>query len=88
LYNFLKLAANSGSAQAFSPSLNHQAEIDVTCYLCGGKGCNVCKKSGHGLWYGSPQRAAQLRHRAYASYCKDFYIRTKSSRPITQGVPF
>ncbi len=22
------------------------AEVDVTCYLCGGKGCKVCKKSG------------------------------------------
>jgi len=34
----------------FRPSFFHftkpTAEVGVTCYLCGGKGYNVCKKSG------------------------------------------
>jgi len=31
---------------SFFPFTEPSAEVDVTCYLCGGKGCKVCKKSG------------------------------------------
>lgn len=31
---------------SFFPFTEPSAEVDVTCYLCGGKGCRVCKKSG------------------------------------------
>lgn len=31
---------------SFFPFTEPSAEVDVTCYLCGGKGCRVCKSSG------------------------------------------
>jgi phenylalanyl-tRNA synthetase alpha chain len=31
---------------SFFPFTEPSAEVDVTCSLCGGKGCNVCKYSG------------------------------------------
>ncbi|ABL66493.1 phenylalanine--tRNA ligase subunit alpha [Chlorobium phaeobacteroides] len=31
---------------SFFPFTEPSAEVDVSCYLCGGKGCRVCKKSG------------------------------------------
>jgi len=31
---------------SFFPFTEPSAEVDVTCFLCGGKGCRVCKKSG------------------------------------------
>jgi hypothetical protein len=31
---------------SFFPFTEPSAEVDVTCYLCSGKGCKVCKKSG------------------------------------------
>ena len=31
---------------SFFPFTEPSAEVDVTCYLCGGKGCRFCKKSG------------------------------------------
>jgi phenylalanyl-tRNA synthetase alpha chain len=31
---------------SFFPFTEPSAEVDVTCYLCSGKGCRVCKKSG------------------------------------------
>lgn len=31
---------------SFFPFTEPSAEVDVTCYLCGGKGCRVCKYSG------------------------------------------
>ncbi len=43
--------SNYDSAQAFIPFTEPSAEVDVTCYLCGGKGCNVCKnKTGSKSW--------------------------------------
>jgi phenylalanyl-tRNA synthetase alpha chain len=31
---------------SFFPFTEPSAEVDVTCFLCGGRGCGVCKKSG------------------------------------------
>jgi phenylalanyl-tRNA synthetase alpha chain len=31
---------------SFFPFTEPSAEMDITCYLCGGKGCRVCKQSG------------------------------------------
>jgi len=31
---------------SFFPFTEPSAEMDITCYLCGGKGCRVCKNSG------------------------------------------
>ncbi|HWF44894.1 MAG TPA: phenylalanine--tRNA ligase subunit alpha [Candidatus Kapabacteria bacterium] len=31
---------------SFFPFTEPSAEVDVSCYICGGKGCRVCKQSG------------------------------------------
>jgi phenylalanyl-tRNA synthetase alpha chain len=31
---------------SFFPFTEPSAEVDVSCYICGGKGCRVCKNSG------------------------------------------
>lgn len=31
---------------SFFPFTEPSAEIDVSCFICGGKGCNICKHSG------------------------------------------
>src|SRR5512137_3015049 len=31
---------------SYFPFTEPSAEVDVTCFICGGKGCNVCKYSG------------------------------------------
>jgi phenylalanyl-tRNA synthetase alpha chain len=31
---------------SFFPFTEPSAEMDITCFLCGGKGCRVCKHSG------------------------------------------
>jgi phenylalanyl-tRNA synthetase alpha chain len=31
---------------SFFPFTEPSAEMDITCYLCGGKGCRVCKGTG------------------------------------------
>jgi len=31
---------------SFFPFTEPSGEVDVTCFLCGGKGCNICKHSG------------------------------------------
>jgi len=31
---------------SYFPFTEPSAEMDITCFLCGGKGCRVCKKSG------------------------------------------
>ncbi|MCD8538621.1 MAG: phenylalanine--tRNA ligase subunit alpha [Leadbetterella sp.] len=31
---------------SYFPFTEPSAEIDVTCFICGGKGCNICKHSG------------------------------------------
>jgi phenylalanyl-tRNA synthetase alpha chain len=31
---------------SYFPFTEPSAEIDVTCFICGGSGCNVCKHTG------------------------------------------
>ena len=31
---------------SFFPFTEPSAELDISCYLCGGKGCRICKQSG------------------------------------------
>ena len=31
---------------SYFPFTEPSAEVDVTCFICGGKGCNVCKYTG------------------------------------------
>ena len=50
IYSFAKQMFGSDVQLRFRPSFfpftEPSAEVDVTCYLCGGKGCRVCKQSG------------------------------------------
>ncbi|KZK73693.1 MAG: phenylalanine--tRNA ligase subunit alpha [Pelodictyon luteolum] len=50
IYSFARQMFGSDVQLRFRPSFfpftEPSAEVDVTCYLCGGKGCRVCKKSG------------------------------------------
>nr|Q3APW3.1 RecName: Full=Phenylalanine--tRNA ligase alpha subunit; AltName: Full=Phenylalanyl-tRNA synthetase alpha subunit; Short=PheRS [Chlorobium chlorochromatii CaD3] len=50
IYSFAQQMFGSDVKLRFRPSFfpftEPSAEVDVTCYLCGGKGCRVCKKSG------------------------------------------
>jgi phenylalanyl-tRNA synthetase alpha chain len=50
IYSFAKQMFGTDVKLRFRPSFfpftEPSAEVDVTCYLCGGKGCRVCKKSG------------------------------------------
>lgn len=50
IYSFAKQMFGSNVQLRFRPSFfpftEPSAEVDVTCYLCEGKGCRVCKHSG------------------------------------------
>ncbi len=50
LYYFSREFFGSGTEVRFRPSFfpftEPSAEMDITCMLCGGKGCNVCKYTG------------------------------------------
>ena len=50
LYHFAKEMFGKETKVRFRPSYfpftEPSAEIDISCLLCGGKGCNVCKKTG------------------------------------------
>ncbi|MCS6989783.1 MAG: phenylalanine--tRNA ligase subunit alpha [Chloroherpetonaceae bacterium] len=50
LYSFAKQMFGGDVRLRFRPSFfpftEPSAEVDITCYLCGGKGCRVCKQSG------------------------------------------
>jgi phenylalanyl-tRNA synthetase alpha chain len=50
LFSFAKQFYGEKSVVRFRPSYfpftEPSAEMDVTCYLCGGKGCRVCKGTG------------------------------------------
>ncbi len=50
IYSFAKQMFGSNVHIRFRPSFfpftEPSAEVDITCYLCGGKGCRVCKHSG------------------------------------------
>jgi phenylalanyl-tRNA synthetase alpha chain len=50
LYHFAKEMFGKETKVRFRPSFfpftEPSAEIDISCLICGGKGCNVCKYSG------------------------------------------
>ncbi|GHB41731.1 phenylalanine--tRNA ligase subunit alpha [Mongoliitalea lutea] len=50
LYHFAKEMFGKETKVRFRPSFfpftEPSAEIDISCHLCGGKGCNVCKGTG------------------------------------------
>jgi len=50
IYSFAKQMFGSNVKLQFRPSFfpftEPSAEVDITCYLCGGKGCRVCKHTG------------------------------------------
>lgn len=50
LYHFVKEMFNPGTQIRFRPSYfpftEPSAEIDISCQICGGSGCNICKHSG------------------------------------------
>jgi phenylalanyl-tRNA synthetase alpha chain len=50
IYSFSKQMFGSSVKLQFRPSFfpftEPSAEVDITCYLCGGKGCRVCKHTG------------------------------------------
>jgi phenylalanyl-tRNA synthetase alpha chain len=50
LYHFVRELFGSETKIRFRPSFfpftEPSAEMDISCHICGGKGCNVCKHSG------------------------------------------
>ena len=50
LYYFVKEMYGADVKVRFRPSYfpftEPSAEMDVTCFICGGSGCNICKKTG------------------------------------------
>ena len=50
LYYFAHEMFGEGTEVRFRPSYfpftEPSAEMDVTCFVCGGKGCNICKRTG------------------------------------------
>lgn len=50
LHNFAERMFGKGTQvrlrASFFPFTEPSAEMDVSCFLCGGKGCRVCKKTG------------------------------------------
>ncbi|ACF14452.1 phenylalanyl-tRNA synthetase, alpha subunit [Chloroherpeton thalassium ATCC 35110] len=50
IYSFARQMFGSDVKMKFRPSYfpftEPSAEVDITCYLCGGKGCRVCKHTG------------------------------------------
>jgi phenylalanyl-tRNA synthetase alpha chain len=50
LYHAAKELFGAGTKIRFRPSFfpftEPSAEVDISCFICGGKGCNVCKHSG------------------------------------------
>ena len=50
LYHFAKEMFGADTKVRFRPSYfpftEPSAEIDISCFICGGKGCNICKYSG------------------------------------------
>jgi len=50
LYSFAKELFNSKTKVRFRPSYfpftEPSAEMDISCNICGGKGCNICKHTG------------------------------------------
>src|SRR3712207_8593179 len=47
------------------PFTEPSAEMDATCFVCGGKGCSVCKNSGWIELLRSEEHTSELQSRQY-----------------------
>jgi phenylalanyl-tRNA synthetase alpha chain len=65
---------------SFFPFTEPSAEVDVSCYICGGKGCRVCKYSGwleilgSGMVHPNVLRASGLDPEIYSGYAFGFGV--------------
>lgn len=65
---------------SFFPFTEPSAEVDVSCYICGGKGCRICKYSGwleiagSGMVHPNELRACGLDPEIYTGYAFGFGI--------------
>lgn len=65
---------------SYFPFTEPSAEMDITCYLCGGKGCRVCKQSGWlevvgcGMVHPNVLRAGGIDPEVYSGYAFGFGI--------------
>ena len=65
---------------SFFPFTEPSAEIDISCYLCGGKGCRICKDSGWleiagcGMVHPNVLRAGGIDPEIYSGYAFGFGI--------------
>ncbi len=59
---------------SYFPFTEPSAEVDVSCYLCGGKGCRVCKQSGwleilgSGMVHPNVLKACDIDPEVYSGY--------------------
>ena len=65
---------------SFFPFTEPSAEVDVSCYICGGKGCRVCKYSGwleilgSGMVHPNVLKACGLDPEVYSGYAFGFGV--------------
>ncbi len=65
---------------SFFPFTEPSAEVDVSCYICGGKGCRVCKHSGwleilgSGMVHPNVLRASGIDPEIYSGYAFGFGV--------------
>jgi len=65
---------------SFFPFTEPSAEVDVSCYICGGKGCRVCKNSGwleisgSGMVHPNVLTACGIDPKVYSGYAFGFGI--------------
>ncbi len=65
---------------SFFPFTEPSAEVDVSCYICGGKGCRVCKYSGwleilgSGMVHPNVLRASGIDPEMYSGYAFGFGV--------------
>ncbi len=65
---------------SYFPFTEPSAEMDISCYLCGGKGCRICKQSGWleivgcGMVHPNVLRAGGIDPEEYSGYAFGFGI--------------
>ena len=65
---------------SFFPFTEPSAELDITCFICGGKGCRICKYSGWleiagcGMVHPNVLKAGGIDHEVYSGYAFGFGI--------------
>ncbi len=65
---------------SYFPFTEPSAEVDISCYLCGGKGCRICKYSGWleiagcGMVHPNVLRAGSIDPEVYSGYAFGFGI--------------